>query len=361
MTTKHNFVVLGLMSGTSLDGVDLALCHFTGDNNEWTYSIEAARTIPYSNEWKNRLIAAETFPGIDLLLLHKTYGAFLGELAHTFLKERKAVPHFIASHGHTIFHQPEKKLTFQLGDGASIAATTRITTISDFRSLDVALGGQGAPLVPIGDELLFHEYNQCLNLGGFANISFSEKGSRKAYDICSVNLILNYLAAKYCNTPYDKNGSIGRSGKVNHALLDQLNKLGYFEQKPPKSLSREWVVKNMLPLIESQELTIPDKLRTVYENIAVQLTKVINATPGNNILVTGGGAYNIFLVELIKEKTRMNIIVPDKMVIDFKEALIFAFLGVLRFLDIPNCLASVTGAKKDNLGGVIFNVSTFQP
>jgi anhydro-N-acetylmuramic acid kinase len=353
---KNEFDVAGIMSGTSLDGVDIALCHFSRSDRGWTFSIKKAKTYPYADAWKKLLVGAETSSGLDLMLLHKAYGAYLGELTLGFLKG-EARPDFISSHGHTIFHQPARRLTFQLGDGASIAATTGITTISDFRSLDVALGGQGAPLVPVGDELLFGEYDQCLNLGGFANISVNENGFRKAFDICPVNIVLNHLSSKYLGAEYDKDGEWGRSGTLNTRLLVKLNGLDYFRQVPPKSLGKEWVLEYMMPLFEGASVSIADKLRTVYENIAIQLSATVNSLQGTRVLVTGGGAYNKFLLELLQTKTNRQVIVPEREVVDFKEALIFAFLGVLKFLDLPNCLASVTGANVDNSGGVIHKVS----
>lgn len=360
MTDKNSYVVAGLMSGTSLDGIDVALCRFTAENDKWIYEITGAETLPYSNEWKNKLVEAETCSGLDLIQLHKEYGTFLGAVTLGFLKHFPIRPGLIASHGHTIFHQPEKRLTFQLGDGAYIAAKTGITTVSDFRNLDVALGGQGAPLVPIGDELLFGDYDQCLNLGGFANISFNDSGTRKAFDICPVNIVLNYLMKKYFGTGYDKDGNQGRSGKVNEDILAELNRLEFYRQKPPKSLGKEWVLEQMFPLIEKSGLSPEDKIKTIYNHIAIQLAGVINSIPGNRVLVTGGGAYNQYLLGLTGEKTKKEIIVPPKMVIEFKEALIFAFLGLLRFRNKNNCLASVTGAAVDNSGGVIHYInSTF--
>lgn len=353
MTEGKEYTVIGLMSGTSLDGVDIALCKFARTETGWKFAVTDAQTFSYSASWKNKLVAAETCSGLELISLHKEYGDYLGELILHFLEKQSLRPDYISSHGHTIFHQPEKRITFQLGDGAFIAAKTGITTISDFRNLDVALYGQGAPLVPIGDELLFGEYDQCLNLGGFSNISFHDKGIRKAFDICPVNIVLNHLMVKYFDMDYDKDGNQGRTGNVNQPLLDQLNNLAFFRQPYPKSLGKEWVLENMVPTIEASSAPKEDKLRTVYENMAVQIAQNIDLLPGTEVLVTGGGAYNLFLMELIKAKTPKTIQIPNSLIIEFKEALIFAFLGLLRFHNIPNCLGDVTGAKKDNIGGVV--------
>lgn len=353
---KNEFLVVGLMSGTSLDGVDIALCKFYFDGEKWIYDIEKAKTVPYSAEWKKNLVDAELITGLELIRLHKKYGLYLGEIVLNFLKGSAIKPDFISSHGHTIFHQPEQHYTFQLGDGAYIAAKAGITTISDFRNLDVALGGQGAPLVPIGDRILFGQYNQCLNLGGFANISYETNGTRTAFDICPVNILLNHLSNKYYAVEYDKNGEIGRLGRINPSLLEELNKLEFYSQKPPKSLGKEWVLSKVLPLFERLEISPADKIRTAYENIAFQLSKTMNSGPGEKVLLTGGGTYNTFLLDLTRGYTSKELIIPDGRIIDYKEALVFAFLGVLRFLNLPNCLSSVTGATADNSGGTIFQI-----
>lgn len=353
MKDKTGYIVAGLMSGTSLDGLDIALCRFEKTDGSWDYSVIDAQTVPYSSEWRRKLINAETCAGLQLITLHKEYGHYLGEQILNFLERKTLKPSLISSHGHTIFHQPEKRLTFQLGDGAFIAAKTGITTVSDFRNLDVALNGQGAPLVPVGDELLFGSYGQCLNLGGFSNISYNWAGKRKAFDICPVNIVLNYLMNNYYQMDYDRDGEQGKKGSTNTTLLQQLNNLEFYKKTPPKSLGKEWVVDTVLPLIEASPANVQDKLRTVYENIATQLATAIDSLPGETVLTTGGGAFNKFLIELLKEKTSKNIVLPNSLVINFKEAFIFAFLGLLAYLGNINCLASVTGATKDNIGGVI--------
>jgi len=347
-----NTISLGIMSGTSLDGLDLALCRFTGNNGKWQFEILDAQTIDYKSDWELRLRTAHKLGAEEFLLLHNEYGRFIGTMVNNFLGGRM-IPDLISSHGHTIFHQPDKKFTFQLGNGASIAGTTNITTISDFRNLDIALSGQGAPLVPIGDKLLFPEYNYCLNIGGFANISFDIDGARIAFDICPANLVMNELASQK-NRSYDKDGEIGALGKINQSLLDSLNSLGYYEQKWPKSLGREWVDKNLMPLLISSGLSVEDQAATFYEHIAYQISKVIGSS--GKVLATGGGARNKFLIRKIMEKTNSQVILPNDQLIDFKEALIFAFLGVLAFYGRVNCLSSVTGAKKDNIGGTIYPI-----
>jgi anhydro-N-acetylmuramic acid kinase len=353
---KSFYRVLGLMSGTSLDGLDVAQCTFNLVDNKWQYAVERAKTFSYSPEWKLKLATAENLSGLDFMLLNNEVGKVTGDYINQFLGEEKSGIDFIASHGQTIFHQPNLGLTTQIGSGAIIAATTGIPVVCDFRSLDVALGGQGAPLVPIGDKLLFGEYDYCLNLGGFANISFdTSEEKRIAFDICPVNIIINYLI-KDKRMDYDPEGSIGRQGIVSQKLLEELNNLSFYHQSGPKSLGKEWVLNQMLPIIKKYQLATEDSLRTVYEHISIQIGNILNNQNDRTILITGGGAHNQFLIELLHLHHSVKIIIPEKEIIDFKEALIFAFLGLLRYRNEINSLSSVTGAKQNNVGGVIYFV-----
>jgi len=303
-------------------------------------------------EWVRRLEQAHALDARSFLLLHKEFGRFMGEQANAFLSDC-ARPDLIASHGHTIFHTPSDGLTFQLGDGATLAATCGITAVCDFRSLDVALGGQGAPLVPAGDEILFGIYDFCLNLGGFANISFRKDKQRIAYDICPVNSLLNPLSRRL-GLPFDKDGKEGRSGKIIDTLLAILDSNPYYFAPPPKSLGREWLEQNILPCLQADTHPIHYLLRTVYQHAAKQIAANLTGDPSKNVLVTGGGAYNNFLTGLIRENTRCTLFIPDDRLIQFKEALIFAFLGVLRMRNEINCLASVTGARQDSSSGIVY-------
>jgi anhydro-N-acetylmuramic acid kinase len=343
---------LGIMSGTSLDGLDIALCEFVYSTN-WEFTIEKASTINYSDYWISKLSNAHKLSGIDLSILHKEFGRFIGTSAKEFLSETNSQIDFIASHGHTVFHQPKNRLTLQIGDGAEIAAITNIKTVSDFRSLDVALGGQGAPLVPIGDKLLFSDYDYCINIGGFANISFEKDEKRLAYDISPANIILNLLAQKL-NKDYDKDGLLGQEGSIDQNLLKSLNKIDYYKLPYPKSLGREWLNDTFIPIIDNSDTSTINKISTTYEHIAQQISNSIKKEY-SKILITGGGAYNKHLINLIKEKTSSKIIIPNQQIIEFKEALIFAFLGLLRINKQNNTLASVTGATKDSSGGAIFH------
>jgi anhydro-N-acetylmuramic acid kinase len=348
----NNYTAIGIMSGTSVDGLDVILCNFKRVNKKWKFKIIKANTFFYSNKWKRVLSNADKLGAYDFIKFHKEYGKFIGLSINKFLNGNKGEIDFIASHGHTIFHQPDKNLTFQIGDGAVIAATTGITTISDFRSLDIALGGQGAPLVPIGDKFLFSEYDFCLNLGGFANISFHKNKKQTAFDICPVNIVINYLT-QTINKQFDRDGKIAKKGNLNNRLLYELNNIAFYKIKAPKSLGKEWVVAKILPIINKYNIKPEDKLRTIYEHIANQISQVLNNNKDKTVLLTGGGTYNKFLIKLIDEQTDCELIIPDNNIIDFKEALIFAFLGLLRYRNKINCLSSVTGAKRDNSGGVI--------
>ncbi len=351
MSTKYN--VIGVMSGTSLDGLDLALCSFVLHGGQWSFSIERAETIKYSEEWRNNLANAQHLSAYDFVALHRKYGCYIGD---ELLKFGVGGVDFIASHGHTVFHEPQHNVCFQIGCGAQIAAVTGLKVISDFRTLDIALGGHGAPLVPIGDALLFADYDACINLGGFANISFSKNDERLAFDICPVNIVLNELLSTYFNMPYDKDGEIGRKGKVHQSLLSRLNAIAFYSEDAPKSLAREWVEKEFNPILkEFSELSELDIVTTCYAHMAYQLAEVININKLTHVLFTGGGAFNTFMMEQIQELTTAQIRVPESEIIDFKEALIFAFLGVLRQRGEVNCLKSVTGASRNNIGG-----STFQ-
>jgi len=343
--------VIGVMSGTSLDGLDIALCHFQY-GLDWEYKIIQATTIPYPEYWIKKLRTAQSLSTSTLKELDKEYGEFIGNTVLEFIQSNNHTVDLIASHGHTIFHQPEKQYTLQIGNGSTISSITKTTTVSDFRSLDVTLGGQGAPLVPIGDKLLFGNYNYYL--GGFSNISFEKNNQRIAFDICPVNIILNQLSQEE-GFPFDKNGVLGKQGNINTKLLSELNDLDFYKKPYPKSLGKEWLDKNFVPILDKYTMSVKDKLRTTYEHIAHQISKVLKQKNAG-ILISGGGALNTFLIDLIKEKADAEILIPSKEIIEYKEALIFALLGLLRFENKINCLCSVTGAKRDSSGGTIHRV-----
>jgi anhydro-N-acetylmuramic acid kinase len=350
--TDGNYSVVGMMSGTSMDGMDLVLCRFRREGREWHFHIDKALTYDYSPEWTTNLNQAFRLPAGEFLELHNAYGRLIGDYIARFLKDNELSADLVASHGHTIFHQPEKGFTFQLGEGASIVSRCQVTTVSDFRTMDVALGGQGAPLVPVGDELLFSRYGYCLNLGGFANVSNRHNGKRIAFDICPVNIVLNELARR-TGKEFDRSGNIGRSGTPHPQLVNELNNLEYYRQSGPKSLGREWVEKSYMPLLDKYDLPLENSMSSVYEHISLQIGSYLDLSGPGEVLVTGGGAFNTYLIEKIQSRTRSELVIPGELLVKFKEALIFAFLGLLRFLNETNCLASVTGAVRDSSSGVI--------
>lgn len=343
----HDMKILGLMSGTSLDGVDLALC----DIDEKSYSIEAAQTVPYPPEWRQRLSTLEHVSAVDYIQAHVELGHFFGQIINDFVQSNNLHVDAVASHGHTIFHQPERSFTAQIGDGDAIAAETGLLVVCNFRSLDVALGGQGAPLVPIGDELLFGDYDACLNLGGIANVSYRVGGKRIAYDICPCNMALNRLASEL-GFDYDRDGENARRGLLDYYLNETLNCIEYYRVAPPKSLGKEWFVETFWPVVEASSLSVVDKLRTVTQHVAVQIADVLTCNGVGRVLVTGGGALNRFLVERIAaEAPAVDVVVPDSLIVNYKEALIFALLGYLRLGGKVNTLSTVTGARCDSVGG----------
>lgn len=340
--------VIGLMSGTSLDGLDIAYCTFT-KSDRWEYCIEKCVTIPYPDELKDQLHHCISFSKVETQKLDILLGAFIGKHVSRFMAENNIVCDFIASHGHTVLHQPDKGITLQIGNATKIAEAGKCTVISDFRTENVQLGGQGAPLVPIGDQLLFPEYAFCLNLGGISNISFDdEEGNRRAFDISPCNLVLNHYAQQL-GMEYDDDGKLGRQGTVYPALLEALHNVAYYALSPPKSLGKEDIVNVFIPLIDQFTLSVQDKLATFYEHIAIHIAAIITG----KTLATGGGAYNTFLMALIRQKTSGDIVVGDKTLTSFKEALLFGFLGVLRIRNEANVLKSYTGASRDACSGVI--------
>ncbi|MBF2709509.1 anhydro-N-acetylmuramic acid kinase [Flavobacterium soyangense] len=351
---KDYYNVIGVMSGTSLDGIDLAHIQFRLKNQKWAFEILESETIGYSQSWIKHLKLAVDYPETKLEKLDTAYTKFLATIISNFIEKYKIENlDAVCSHGHTILHQPEKGLTLQIGNLSEISSLIEQTVVCDFRIQDVKLGGQGAPLVPIGDRILFSEYDYCMNLGGFSNVSFEQNGERIAFDISPVNTVLNYYANQL-GLDYDDKGKISRTGKVNENLLEKLNSLDYYHQKKPKSLGFEFVKEIVLPMIESYKITIEDKLRTFTEHVALQTALALPNKKGR-ILNTGGGAYNDFIIERIQSYLpEMEIIITSTKILEFKEALIFALLGVLKLRGEINVLSSVTGAKIDHSSGEIY-------
>ncbi|TMM53839.1 anhydro-N-acetylmuramic acid kinase [Maribacter algarum] len=352
------FKVLGLMSGTSLDGLDLCYCHITKDLDKWSFEIKETKSISYSDDMQSELKDSIYLKADELLQFHNTYGTWLGQQAKQFISDIKLEVDFIASHGHTTHHQPKNGLTFQIGSGQHLANESGCKVVCDFRTNDVALGGQGAPLVPIGDQLFFGAYELCLNLGGISNISLEQKGKRIAYDIGLANMILNYITRKI-DLAYDKGGELAASGKVNQNMLDRLNGLKYYLLPHPKSIGYEWFVEEVVPIVDITDDSIENLLHTSIHHICekvAQQVKLNSTKEESSLFVTGGGALNDFLIETLQEKLGKStkVVVPEKELIEFKEAVVFALMGVLRMEKEINVLKSVTGAKRDSSSGVLY-------
>jgi len=363
---RNTFTIAGLMSGTSLDGLDIAVCQFQFNNGVWNYKTIAADTIEYSESFKQELNLAMKMSGEDLIALDRRFGSFQGNAVSDFLHKNNLTVDLISAHGHTIFHNPAKGYTLQIGSGASLYAAATIPVVTDLRSVDIAFGGQGAPLVPLGDELLFSGYDGCLNLGGIANISFVTQQKNSAYDICAVNIVLNKLVSALGKS-YDDGGTLAKSGTLLPDLLERLESLPYYRLPYPKSLGREWVDEIVFPILEEYKShSIKDLLHTYAVHCAKQIAASIAEVPAKQqqrtILITGGGAFNTFLIDTLRLQLHSDIVltVPDAETVQYKEAIIFGFLGLLRILNRPNAKSTVTGASRDSIGGAIYgDISDF--
>ena len=348
---KQRYKVLGVMSGTSLDGVDLALCYFNMQD-KIAYEMPLAKTIAYSTHWKSRLQSAVGFSPEELTQLDLEYTTYLGNIITTFIEENNIKDlDAVCSHGHTVLHRPDQGITLQIGNLEQISKIIKQTVVCDFRVQDLLFGGQGAPLVPLGDLLLFSQYDYCLNLGGFANVSKVSRGVSIAYDICPVNVVMNHYAQKLAR-PYDSGGELAKSGNVLPDVLKLLDALPYYKLPAPKSLGIEWVHRDIMPILKASQAKEVDILRTCVTHFASQIAQQFIS--GSSVLVTGGGTYNSFLLEQIKAHIDVSLVVPTKTLIEFKEALIFGLLGVLKLRNEVNCLSSVTGANHNHSSGVVF-------
>lgn len=351
---------IGVMSGSSLDGLDIVFSEFQENAGKWTYEIRNAKCYLYDEQWIKKLATAKNLGAFDYHVLHTEYGHFVGSLVNRFIDQfgLHYQPALICSHGHTVFHSPLKKMTAQLGDGAAIAAETSLPVVCDLRSLDVAFSGQGAPIVPIGEKLLLGDHDAFLNLGGIANISFKTE-PYVAFDVCPANRVLNLLANEV-GKQFDSSGELAATGMVDDKLLAKLNNLSYYAQQHPKSLANEFGTEIVYPLVKDSDLRTSDALRTFVEHIAIQIRQAISNSrvPSvKSILVTGGGAFNEFLVERLRQRLAdlyVNVVVPNQNLVKFKEAMIMAFIGVLRWRQEYNVLSSVTGAIRDSISGALW-------
>lgn len=355
MKKKDVYKAIGIMSGTSLDGLDIAYTEFFKDTDKWSFKTGSATTIEYTDEIKKKFKSALKMSGAQLTAFDSAFGLWIGKEVKQFIDDNDLAPDFIASHGHTIFHQPDNNFTLQIGDGHSIHAIAGVPVIYNFRKLDVALGGQGAPLVPIGELLLFSGYDFCLNLGGIANITKNSKKKMAAYDVCPANIVLNHLS-KRAGSAYDKNGDIAASGDLIEPLLKEMEELDFYKKSGPKSLGYEYISEYFFPLL-SKEYVVEDLLHTFCHHIAKMVASEmikLNGKENKKLLITGGGAYNSFLINLLEQYCKpVTVEVPENNIVEYKEAIVFSFLGLLRLEGHNNVLSKVTGASNDSCSGAI--------
>lgn len=350
------------MSGTSLDGVDVSFCKYFKNDKKWSYDLIYFETYPFTEETKSEILKLTKNPSLPYQEFEIELGKVYGNMVVSFLGENSIDPNkvdFIACHGQTIYHNPTEGKTVQIGDGQTIANISNIKTINDFRSLDVSLGGQGAPLVPIGDFHFFNEYTFCVNLGGICNITIqNEDGIVSAFDVSPCNLLLNYYANKI-GLAYDENGELAKSGNCNTDLLLALNQHSYYKKEAPKSLDAQEVLSGFLPILDRYKISEKDLLHTLCEHISFQLQQITNQfqneIKASKMLLAGGGTLNSFLLEMIRAKQDIEVVHLSKNEIEAKEAIIFGLLGLLKIEQEVNCLKVVTGASQDNCGGVIYN------
>jgi len=361
------YKVIGLMSGSSLDGLDIAYVHLNETRGQWNYEIVHADCAPYSAEMVEQLKNVQQLSVNDYLKFHTAYGRFLGEAVNSFIEKNgiEHQVHLIASHGHTVMHEPHNHTSGQIGDGATIAAVTGLPVVSDLRNMDVALGGQGAPIVPIGDKLLFGQYDYWLNIGGIANITVPHNDATLAFDVCPANQVLNGLA-EMAGKEMDTDGAMAKAGKLQMDILADLNDESYYQQEPPKSLSNEQAKHLVFPILLESKNELNDLMRTAVQHIADKITEAVKKYPSAKerpaLLATGGGALNTFLMERLREQLEelnTDLVIPDKNTVNYKEAIVMALIGVLRFREETNTLGSVTGASRDSIGGALWMGHTY--
>lgn len=358
--------VIGIMSGSSLDGLDIAFVQFEETGGKWSWHIEAADCKPYPEAWRTRLAGATELSAREYMLLHSEYGHYIGREVRRFMEENELSYRvsLIASHGHTTFHMPPH-MTGQIGCGAAIAAETGLPVVTDLRALDVALGGQGAPIVPMGEKLLFPGERFLVNIGGIANLSVATPGGYVAFDTSPANRLLNLLVAPL-GLEYDEDGRIAASGQIDHGVLQQLKSLPYHGETYPKSLPNQFGTDLVMPILSKSGSGRADALRTAVEYIAWAVSSGVTAViaqtglpvpDGSRLLVTGGGALNSFLVSRIDallQPMGLSAVAADPVTAMYKEALIMGLLGVLRWREESTTLSTVTGATRDSIGGALW-------
>lgn len=353
--------VIGTMSGSSMDGLDIAYCTFDEIGGKWSFTINQSECIEFDSVWKENLTHCTSCSARELLRMHTAFGHWMGNAIQSFITRNNLdhKVHLIASHGHTVFHEPQHHMTFQMGDGAAIAAITKLPVVSDLRNMDIALGGQGAPIVPIGEKLLWTDYNYFLNIGGICNVTVANETQHVAFDICAANRVLNLLCLEI-EKSYDAFGEEASRGSMNEDLLNQLNLQEYYKQSYPKSLANEFGVEQIYPILQSSSISVQDKLHTYCLHIAQQIKQAllpfVNSS-SSKMLITGGGAYNTFLVNTIKNELsslQIDVEIPSNELIENKEALVMGLIGVLRWREENNVISNVTGASRSSVGGALW-------
>lgn len=346
---------LGLMSGSSLDGLDVVEVCFELVESKWNFEILQSQTIPLPDLLKSRLRKSPDLSSEELILLDVDYGKWIAKQLNKMTFNAQHPPQFIALHGHTVFHEPKKGYSTQIGSGHHLAALTGITAITDFRQKNIALGGQGAPLVPFGDKYLFSGYDAYLNLGGICNASVIKEDKILAWDISACNQVFNHIAMQL-GKAFDKDGVIAISGELKEDLLLDLEDLLYYKEKAPKSLSNQWVKRYFLPIVDRSKHSLADKMHTAMEHIAMRICADLEEQKVEKVLVSGGGVYNNALWQYLNANKKIKFFKPSDQIIKYKEALIFAFLGLYKLYNKDNILSSYSGAKQNCSGGVIFLV-----
>ncbi len=354
------YKVIGIMSGSSLDGLDIAYCSLEENGGNWSYTIENAICVPFDTILYTQLNTITNLTVPEFMQLHTHFGRWIGLQLNNFIAqfELEHKVHLIASHGHTAYHFPANATTVQIGCGAAIAATTNLPVVNDLRAMDMAFGGQGAPIVPICEQLLFKNYNAFINIGGISNITINNGEIITAFDVCAANRILNVLANEL-GQPFDDEGELASAGTINQNLLQALNNLPYYTKPSPKSLGNEFGLQTVIPLIKQFNDSTINNLATYTEHIIFQLTQAINTNKvTGKVLVTGGGAFNKFLIESLQNQCRQIVVeVPDALTINYKESLAMAIMGALRWREENNTIKTATGARQASVGGALWMVN----
>lgn len=356
MASGETYTVTGLMSGSSLDGLDLAFCRFTRhEAGEWEGCILEARTVAFPPALLEDLRRLPAASALELVRTDTAFIRFCAGEVQQLIAGCGEKPGLIASHGHTVFHNPGAGYTLQIGNGGLLAGLTGIPVVSDFRTLDVGLGGQGAPLVPGAEKHLFPSYQACLNLGGIANLSFPQEAAARGFDVCPCNQLLDLVSSRR-GLAFDRDGLLAEKGKVDPDLLQSLRAIPFHRKAGPKSLGNEEVRNIWFPVLAAFETEPEHVLATLCQYIALETAAALPAAgPTGRLLITGGGAFHPVLVRGINHAcTGWETVVPEKTLISFKEAYCFAFLGLLRWRGENNTLAAVTGARHDAPGGALY-------